>query len=374
MRAVLLPGLVNAHTHLELCALRGQVAGGRGFVPWVETMLAARARLHPEQDDARRSRLGVSELLAAGTAAVGEVSNSLAALPALASAPLLACVFHEVFGMRKDSGRGDARHGRAAARRGRHVCPRNLSYTPAPHTPYTPAPGDAAAHRRGGARARSARRRCTCASTPRSAPTSQTAAGRSRVSCRGVASSPVDWPPPGQDPVRYAQALGVLGPDVLCVHLTDARPDEIAVLAEAHAQVVLCPRSNLHIELKLPPLLELRKAGLRPGLGTDSLASNASLDVLDEARALARALPERACARPARDGDELRRRCARALGSASAGCARGSARACSRSSTARPRPSEPERFVLSRAAAAPHRARPPEPRSLDDPKPPRRSA
>ena len=49
----------------------------------------------------------------------------------------------------------------------------------------------------------------------------------------------------------------------------------------------MCPRSNLHIETKLPPLLAIRAAGIEAALGTDSLASNASLDVLAEARALA---------------------------------------------------------------------------------------
>jgi cytosine/adenosine deaminase-related metal-dependent hydrolase len=60
----------------------------------------------------------------------------------------------------------------------------------------------------------------------------------------------------------------------------------MSLLRERNASVVLCPRSNLHIELKLPPLVMMRDAGLEPALGTDSLASNASLDVLAEARAL----------------------------------------------------------------------------------------
>jgi len=55
--------------------------------------------------------------------------------------------------------------------------------------------------------------------------------------------------------------------------------------------VVLCPRSNLFIEVKLPPLVEMLNAGLVPALGTDSLASNLSLDVLAEARALADRFP-----------------------------------------------------------------------------------
>src|ERR1700678_3752327 len=50
VRGVVLPGLVNAHTHLELSALRGRVPGGAGFVPWVEQMIGVRAELHPEED------------------------------------------------------------------------------------------------------------------------------------------------------------------------------------------------------------------------------------------------------------------------------------------------------------------------------------
>jgi 5-methylthioadenosine/S-adenosylhomocysteine deaminase len=91
--------------------------------------------------------------------------------------------------------------------------------------------------------------------------------------------------------VAYAASLGALGPDVIAVHLADARPDEIARVAAAKSPVVLCPRSNLHIELKLPPLLEILNAGIRPGLGTDSLASNTTLDPLAEARSLHQRFP-----------------------------------------------------------------------------------
>src|SRR5262249_2863791 len=93
-----------------------------------------------------------------------------------------------------------------------------------------------------------------------------------------------EWP---KKPLfEYARDLGVLHPSVLLVHLTEARPPELAMVAESGASVVLCPRSNLYIEAKLPPLLAILDAGIEPALGTDSLASNVSLDVLLEARAL----------------------------------------------------------------------------------------
>jgi cytosine/adenosine deaminase-related metal-dependent hydrolase len=65
----------------------------------------------------------------------------------------------------------------------------------------------------------------------------------------------------------------------------------MALVAERGAPVVFCPRSNLFIETRLPPLLAARAAGILPALGTDSLASNVSLDVLAEARALADRFP-----------------------------------------------------------------------------------
>jgi len=73
---------------------------------------------------------------------------------------------------------------------------------------------------------------------------------------------------------------------VLLVHLADATSKELETVARRSAPVVVCPRSNLFIETKLPPILAMREAGIEPALGTDSLASNLSLDVLAEARAL----------------------------------------------------------------------------------------
>jgi 5-methylthioadenosine/S-adenosylhomocysteine deaminase len=105
----------------------------------------------------------------------------------------------------------------------------------------------------------------------------------------GLARERLEWP--GMSPVAFANRLGALAPHVVCVHLTDARPDELSLVAERGSHAVFCPRSNLHIEAKFPPLLAARAAGLMPALGTDSLASNSSLDVLAEAGALAQRFP-----------------------------------------------------------------------------------
>jgi len=98
VRGVLLPGLVNAHAHVELSALRGKVQGGAGFVPWVERMIALRVAEPPEDDDDAIER-AAAELEAFGTVAIGEVTNTLAAVKALAGHGIGGIVFHEVFGL-----------------------------------------------------------------------------------------------------------------------------------------------------------------------------------------------------------------------------------------------------------------------------------
>jgi aminodeoxyfutalosine deaminase len=286
--AVLMPGLVNAHTHLELSGLRGKVAGGDGFSRWVERMVDERKRIAPELDG-ETIDLAVSELLAAGTAAVGEVTNSLVAVDALGGAPLLGRVFHEVYGMRRDAGEvtlGLAEQQRAAL----EPWPENLLYAPAPHTPFTLHPEILRELVR---RARAMGQLTTLHLCEHGAERAflRDGGGPFAKFLSNRQSTPPDWAPPGVDPVRYVASLGLLAPDVLCVHLCDARPDEVELVAQAGAKVVLCPRSNLHIELKLPPLRSILEAGLRPALGTDSLASSPNLDVLGEARALAERFP-----------------------------------------------------------------------------------
>ena len=140
IRGVVLPGLVNAHTHLELSALRGQVPGGAGFVPWVERLIGARAESAPEEDGAAIER-AVAELEKAGTVAVGEVTNSLAAVGALARAGLSGCIFHEVFGVKREGvmRRTEALLADVEEKLGRWGSPR-LSYALAVHTLYTTHP------------------------------------------------------------------------------------------------------------------------------------------------------------------------------------------------------------------------------------------
>ncbi|MBX3260188.1 MAG: amidohydrolase family protein [Labilithrix sp.] len=288
VRGVVFPGLVNAHAHVELSSMRGKVPGGHGFVPWVDRLVTTRSETLPDED-AEEIERAADELAASATVAVGDVTNSLAAVAALARRGIGGAVFHEVLGM--DRGVVLRRIDGLRAELDERVPAwpsADLAYAPAPHTLFTLHP-DAAR-----ALLESAERRGVRTSLH----LAEHAAERRAVE-HGEGPVPEwfatrfkqrpEWP---RRPLfDLAADVGALRPHVVLVHLADARPDELGRVAAAGAPVVLCPRSNLYIEGRLPPLLAARAAGIEPALGTDSLASNTSLDVLAEARALADRFP-----------------------------------------------------------------------------------
>jgi cytosine/adenosine deaminase-related metal-dependent hydrolase len=290
VRGVLLPGLVNAHAHIELSALRGKVQGGAGFVPWVERMITLRSAEPPEQDEASIER-AAAELDDFGTTAIGEVTNTLAAVPSLVRHGIGGIIFHELFGLRREQAlsRLAQLENDASAADGCLPAP-DFAYALAPHTVYTTHPDAVRALVRV-VRERGGRTTVHLAEHPAERTFLEAGAGPFFDFATRMRFPVESFPCPRQGPIAAAAELGLLAPDVVLVHLTDARPEELDRVARAGAPVVLCPRSNLFIEVKLPPLMEMLRAGIMPALGTDSLASNLSLDLLAEARALGDRFP-----------------------------------------------------------------------------------
>ena len=289
IRGVVLPALVNAHTHVELSALRGRVASGGGFAAWAPRLIAARAALDPDEET-RGIAAGVRELRAFGTGFVGDVTNTLGAVIPLANAGIGGAAFHEVFSL--DDGRARTRLVEMEAQCAAMKWPRGVRYAVAPHTLFT----------LGGAVVRELVQNARNRGEPTSLHLAEHE-GERRALERGegpvvewlsaqlrIDASALPWPKMG--PIALADELGALGPHVLVVHLTDATEAEIATVAARGACAVLCPRSNLWIEGRVPNVMAMRRAGLRLALGTDSLASNDSLDVLAEAKVLAERFPD----------------------------------------------------------------------------------
>lgn len=292
---VLLPGLVNAHTHLELAPLRGSVPPAPSLPDWVAALLARRRLGEAPDDDRSQAAIAaaLAEMHRAGTAVVGDVSNSLAAVTLLAASPLAGHVFHELIGFsaRDD---GPVRASRAARARVRATADVRVGI--AAHAPYSVSPELLRAVR---AEADGLRPPITSIHVGESREEIEllgrgSGAWRELLERLGVWRP--DWTPPGCGPVAYLEQLDVLAPGTLLVHGVVLDDDELARAARAGAVVVTCPRSNAWVGAGAPPLARFYAAGVPVAVGTDSLASVRDLNLFAELAAMrevAPALPAR---------------------------------------------------------------------------------
>jgi len=280
---VLLPGLVNAHSHLELSHLAGRLLPASGFVDWVERLVAARAD-DPLALVRTRAAAGISELERTGTAAVGDVSNALAHLDLLDRSSLRARVFFEQIGW--DPAAATAVMEAARARLAALPALRRVKVSLAAHAPHSVSPALMTALAEAGRLGA-----LHLAESPHERRFLETgdAEWSAFLARRGLGR--VAFTPPGLSPVRHVDRLGALRPGLLAAHAVQVDAADRALLAARGVVVVLCPRSNDALGVGRAPVVELREAGVRLCIGTDSLASVPTLDLWDDVLALHRAFP-----------------------------------------------------------------------------------
>jgi cytosine/adenosine deaminase-related metal-dependent hydrolase len=289
--AIVLPGLVNAHTHLELSWLRDRVPPAADFLAWVGALMRQRTRLEDPADAAVMQPLrdAVAEMQASGTVAVGDVANALVSPAVLREAAMPAVVFHELLGFRDADGRAAV----AASRERRAVLSGGaVRVVTAPHAPFSVSPELFAAIRD---EARASSPPITSVHVGESAEEVQLlrdGSGPWRTRLQELGAWRSDWVPPGRGPGDYLCDLGVIGAGTLVVHgvqLTDA---ELERVAAAGATLVTCPRSNRWVGVGAPPIARFFASGARVAVGTDSLASCPDLNLFAELAALREAAPE----------------------------------------------------------------------------------
>jgi cytosine/adenosine deaminase-related metal-dependent hydrolase len=280
---VLMPGLVNVHSHLEYSAFHG-FSRSCGFGEWMLRLLLARRKLIAD-DYAVSARWGARECARAGMTFLADTSfEGWTSARAAGEAGLRARIHLEVIGLDdadlpKIMERMEARLAVLDEACGPLVEP-GLS----PHAPYS------VSSRLYRELARFARREDLRLAT-------HVAESKSEVELLEHGTGAIAqaykaaqlwrgqrWSPPGVSPVAFLEQTGALGPEMLAVHCVQLDGDDVAVLARSSAAVAHCPRSNSRLQCGTAPAAELRAAGIAVGLGTDSLASNESLDLFAEMR------------------------------------------------------------------------------------------
>lgn len=280
----LLPGLVNAHTHLELSCLRGRIPPARSMAAWIRGLMAAR-RDAPHEDEQRAAAvLALAEARASGTVAFGDISNILITGPVLARARTPSVLFHELLGfVPRDT---DARVSQAAEAVTRAASP-PLSPGLAPHAPFSTSPELIAAIARE-SRARRLPMSIHLGESQEEIELLATGRGAFRDLLVDLGAWRDGWVPPGVGPVAYLDALGAIVPGMLAVHATQLDRAALGVLAARRAVIVSCPRSNRWTGVGAPPMDAFYASGATVAFGTDSLASAPTLDLFDELAAARR--------------------------------------------------------------------------------------
>ncbi len=289
---VIMPGLVNAHSHLELTHFpawkihQGVEYSPRSFVDWLIQVIKVKRGVGAEE--IRHSvREGMRISLESGTTALGDVLGRRELIPLYGQSPLAGRLYLEALGQEPGLCRGlPAELERAMALPLGDFLP-GIS----PHSPYT---FSEALGRELGSKA-------LLWDVPCAIHCAESAA---EVAFLFDTSGPlaelfyphVHWeqylpPPRGISPVRYLDGLGLLTPGSAVIHCVHVIPADAEILRDREVSIVLCPRSNERLNVGRAPAELYRKLGIPLALGTDSLASNDSLSLFEEARFAAACWP-----------------------------------------------------------------------------------
>jgi cytosine/adenosine deaminase-related metal-dependent hydrolase len=278
-----LPGLVNAHTHLDLSTLRGDMPPPKHFTDWLKAVIHQRRSLRPEQV-LRNIRVGLKQCLACGTTLLGDISSHGMSWEVLAKTTRIrAVVFAELLGLPRTR----AHQAWAAAcewlrgHPGQDTCRPGLS----PHAPYSVR----ASLFRAAARL-SQRLRVPLAIHLAETREELELLEHHRGSFVPFLSELGVWDAHGlAKDVKEVLQLSIPTASILFVHGNYLAP---GLEFPRGASLVYCPRTHAAFGHEPHPFRRLLADGIRVALGTDSLASNPDLDVLAEARHLYRQYPD----------------------------------------------------------------------------------
>lgn len=269
--AVIVPGFVNAHSHLEYAVYGGFGDGLGDFAEWITLHIQRKARIGwGEYVDI--ARFGAAQCLASGVTTVGDCSYSGATAVACAELGLRATVYLEVFGA--DPAPALEHFARIRDRAGDAFSTR-VRPGVSPHAPYSVSVELYEA--------------CAELGLPIATHVSESPAEVAYLLTGAGA-----WggyrnllvAPPRKTGTHLLAEHDLLGPNVVAAHCVVLDEDEIGLLASTGTGVAHCPRSNAALGCGIAPLAELRAAGARVGVGTDSPASAPSLDVFEELRSV----------------------------------------------------------------------------------------
>ena len=280
--AIILPGLVNTHTHLELTAMRGYLENEEtDFFAWLRKLTVARLERMTPDDISVSAAWGACEAARAGITYVADASDAaMMSMPALKEVGLRGVVYQESFGPDARLAQENFEKLKIKLSELREHESELVRAGVSPHAPYTVC----------GPQLEMIAELAQAESLPLMMHAAESAAEEMfvREGCgvfaEGLARREIEWKAPSVSTIQYLKQVGVLDTAPLLAHCIRVDDADIETLREKRAQVAHCPKSNAKLGHGRAPLAKLLAAGVKVGLGSDSVASNNSCDLIEEAQ------------------------------------------------------------------------------------------
>ncbi len=275
----LIPGFVNTHAHLELTIFHG-VLDNLAFGDWIAKLVRIKYGALDREALKVSARLGAMEMLRAGITTVGEVMDTGTGWEAMQEFGLQGVAYQEVFAPDEAQASDSLRslQFKVAEYRAQQTETRRIGISP--HAPYTVSK-DLYERVRDYARSERLPMTAHIAESREETLFVRDGAGHFADAHR---KREIEVVPRRLSPIAYLDSLRLLGPDMLLVHAIETDADDLRRIRAAGASVSHCPRSNAKLAHGVARVAEMQKLGIPISLGTDSTASNDSIDMFAEMR------------------------------------------------------------------------------------------
>jgi 5-methylthioadenosine/S-adenosylhomocysteine deaminase len=280
--AAILPGLVNTHSHLELTAMRGYLEREEGdFFAWLKKLTIARLERMTPDDLYVSAAWGAAEAARAGVTCLADASDAAnSSLRALQDVGLRGTVYQEAFGPDPVEARGNFEKLREKVARLREYETGLVRLGVSPHAPYTVSAPQLELIAEF---ALAERLPLMMHAAESEAEELFMREGRG-VFAEGLARRGIEWRAPGISTIQYLERHGILRTQPLLAHCIRVDDADLETIKETGASIAHCPKSNAKLGHGRAPFAAFLEKGIKVGFGSDSVASNNTCDMLEEAR------------------------------------------------------------------------------------------
>ncbi len=279
--AVIVPGLINTHTHLELTHLHNVINYNSIFTDWIRQLVDIKKNW-TEKEYRLSIADGIKRSLESGTSTVVDITRNGLALGELILSNIRKTLFFEIIDFNPDTASNtiDCFKGQVE-----NITPNDLlTIGVFPHAPYTVSKELYKCCKNSSSKL--GIRIATHISETKDEVEFLTRGTGPFVSLLKDFDMLKKWKHPGRRPIDYLKNIGFLKKGCILVHCNFLTDNEIGLIEKSESTVVFCPRSHKYFQHTDHPFLELRDRKINIALGTDSLASNDSLSILDEMKYL----------------------------------------------------------------------------------------